>query len=53
MSADSWYLSLALSFEIRTEALTVKEIWQFKDFPKKHCPEIWVQEVKIGFQLNP
>ena len=31
---DSWYLGLALSFGIRSKALTVEEIWQFKVFTK-------------------
>ena len=31
---DSWYSGLALSFGIRSKALTVKEIWQFKVFQR-------------------
>ena len=34
MPDDSWYLGLALSFGIRSKALTVEEICQFKVFTK-------------------
>ena len=30
MPGDSWYLSLAFSFEIWSQALTAYEMWQFK-----------------------
>ena len=44
-SADSWYYGLALSFEIRSKALTVQTIWPF------NCPKKWSQE-KIWYSTH-
>ena len=45
MSADSCYSGLALSIGIRSKALTVKDLRQFKVL-HKNCPEIWITEEK-------
>ena len=47
MSDDSWYLGLALSFEIMAKALTVYEIWQFKVFQNGE-----IHVLKIGAILD-
>ena len=61
---DSWYWGLALSFEIRSKALTVEEVWLLKFFKRKsiwklsdNCiwPNWWpgVTRIKVLSSYNP
>ena len=48
MSADSWYLGLALSLEISLKALTAQDIWQFNVFQNMGSrSEKWVFNTAI------
>ena len=51
MSAESCDSALALSVGIRSKALTVQDLLQFKVLHKKNT-KIWITEEKINCQLR-